>query len=476
MLNLTTTEIIIIAIGTLALAAAITACILAGIAARRATRDSTEEILLREFKAVREENARLDRNLREEAERSRLAGERQSKDNRDELAQRTDAFRLTLTATFNDFSESQKNQLEGVQKRVEDLGVRNDQALERVRLTVEEKLDKVRAGMEDKLEHMRATTEEKVTLMQVGNEKKLDEMRQLVDEKLQKTLEERLGSSFKQVSDQLEQVYKNLGEMRSLSKDMGDIKNIFRNVKTRGTWGEVQLGALLEQMLTPDQYASNIKLKPRSDEFVEYAVKLPGPGDSAHPVWMPIDSKFPMEDYQRLEDAVEASNPEALAAASKALEMRILQQAKDIRDKYISPPDTTDFAVLFLPVESLFAEVLRRPGLSERLQRDFRVTVAGPTTLAALLNSLRMGFKTLAIQKRSGEVWELLGAVKRQFSRFADSLEAVQKHLDRASNTVRDASNYSNQIQKRLDRVEELPPVDAEKLLPVKGLSRDDDR
>jgi DNA recombination protein RmuC len=191
---------------------------------------------------------------------------------------------------------------------------------------------------------------------------------------------------------------------------------------------------------------------------------------------MPIDSKFPMEDYQRLEEAVEASNPEALAAATKALEQRILQQAKEIRDRYISPPDTTDFAIMFLPVESLFAEVLRRPGLSERLQREFRVTVAGPTTLAALLNSLRMGFKTLAIQKRSGEVWELLGAVKRQFSRFADSLEAVQKHLDRASNTVRDASNYTNQIQKRLDRVEELPPVEAERLLPVKGLGHDDDR
>ncbi len=466
--------IILIAVGALALIAAVTACILAGLAARRARNTATEEILLREFKAVRDENARLERNLREEAERIRTASERHNKDNRDELAQRTDTFRVALMATFNDFTDSQKHQLEGVQKRVEDMGVRNDQALERVRGTVEEKLDTMRTGVESKLEHVRLTTEEKVTQMQVSNERKLEEMRLVVDEKLQKTLEERLGSSFRLVSEQLEQVYKNLGEMRSLSKDMGDIKNIFRNVKTRGTWGEVQLGALLEQTLTIDQYQANIKVKPRSDEFVEYAVKLPGPGDSSHPVWMPIDSKFPMEDYQRLEEAVEASNPEALAAASRALESRILQQARDIRDKYISPPDTTDFAILFLPVESLFAEVLRRPGLCERLQREFRVTVAGPTTLAALLNSLRMGFRTLAIQKRSGEVWELLGAVKRQFSRFADSLEAVQKHLDRASNTVRDASNYTNQIQKRLDRVEELPPVEAEKLLPVKGLGRDD--
>jgi DNA recombination protein RmuC len=295
-------------------------------------------------------------------------------------------------------------------------------------------------------------------------------MRQTVDEKLQGALEQRLGESFKLVSERLDQVHRGLGEMQALATGVGDLKRVLTNVKTRGTWGEVQLGALLEQMLTPDQYASNVRVKPRSEDFVEYAVKLPGPGDSSRPVWMPIDSKFPMEDYHRLEDAVERGDAEALALAVKALEARVLSQARDIRDKYIAPPETTDFAILFLPVESLFAEILRRPGLCERLQRDYRVTVAGPTTLAALMNSLRMGFKTLAIQKRSSEVWELLGAVKRQFSRFADSLEAVQKHLDRASNTVRDASNYTNQIQRRLDRVEELPSTDAEKLLPVKGL------
>lgn len=441
-------DTLMIGLAALASLAAIAACVIAVVAARKSNQTDTEEILLREFKAIREENARLDRNIREESERTRVASERNNKENRDELAQRTDSFRVAMMTSFNDFSDIQKRQFETVSQRVEDMSLRNEQSFERVR----------------------GTLEEKVRMLQEGNERKLDEMRLVVDDKLQRTLEERLGASFKLVSDQLEQVHKNLGEMRNLSKDMGDIKNIFSNVKTRGTWGEVQLGALLEQMLTPDQYASNVRVKPRSEDFVEYAVKLPGPGDSNRPVWMPIDSKFPMEDYHRLEDAVEHGDAEGLALAVKALEARILSQARDIRDKYIAPPETTDFAILFLPVESLFAEILRRPGLCERLQRDYRVTVAGPTTLAALLNSLRMGFKTLAIQKRSSEVWELLGAVKRQFSRFADSLEAVQKHLDRASNTVRDASNYTNQIQRRLDRVEELPSSDAEKLLPVKGL------
>lgn len=442
---------IMIGLGGLTVLGIIVACILAAVAAKKSGQTETEEILLREFKAVRDENARLDRNIREEAERTRVSGERVNKDNRDELSQTTDKFRMAMMASFNDFTEGQRKQFDSIVQRVDDMTQRNDQSFEKIR----------------------GTMEEKVRLLQEGNEKKLDEMRTVVDEKLQRTLEERLGSSFKLVSDQLEQVYKNLGEMRNLSKDMGDIKNIFSNVKTRGTWGEVQLGALLEEMLTPDQYAMNVRVKARSDEVVEYAVKLPGPGDSNKPVWMPIDSKFPMEDYHRLEDAVEAGDAEALALATKALEARVLQQARDIRDKYIAPPETTDFAILFLPVESLFAEILRRPGLSERLQRDYRVTVSGPTTLAALLNSLRMGFKTLAIQKRSSEVWELLGAVKRQFSRFADSLEAVQKHLDRASNTVRDAASYTNQIQRRLDRVEELPATEAEKLLPVKGLDED---
>jgi DNA recombination protein RmuC len=451
MINWLAPDVLSIVLAGLAAVAAIVCCILVVIAVRKLNQSETEEILLREFKAVREENARLDRNIRDEAERSRVTSDRANKENRDELAQRTDSFRMAMMASFNDFADGQKKQFEAIVMRVDTMSQRNDASIERIR----------------------GTMEEKIGIMQESNEKKLDEMRVVVDEKLQKTLEERLGTSFKLVSDQLEQVYKNLGEMRNLSKDMGDIKHIFSNVKTRGTWGEVQLGALLEQMLTPDQYAANVKVKPRSDEVVEFAVRLPGPGDSAHPVWMPIDSKFPMEDYHRLEDAVEQGDNEALAQATKALEQRVLQQARDIRDKYIAPPDTTDFAILFLPIESLFAEVLRRPGLSEKLQREYRITVAGPTTLAALLNSLRMGFKTLAIQKRSGEVWELLGAVKRQFSRFADSLEAVQKHLDRASNTVRDASNFTNQIQRRLDRVEELPSVEAEKLLPVKGLGEE---
>ncbi len=445
------TAILPLALLGLAVLLAFVGVILSAVAAHRAGRRQGEEQLSLDMRALKDEFVRLEGNARTESEHTRTALERQNKENRDELGQRTESLQITLMKTIVDFSDSQTRQLEAMQKRVDEMVARNDGHFERVR----------------------GTLEEKVRLMQEGNEKKLDEMRQVVDEKLQKTLEERLGNSFKLVSDQLEQVYKNLGEMKSLSKDMGDIKNIFKNVKTRGTWGEVQLAALLEQMLTADQYAANVKVRPRSDELVEFAIRLPGPDDSAKPVWLPIDSKFPMEDYQRLEDAVERSDSDALAQASRALEVRILQQARDIRDKYIFPPETTDFAILFLPVESLFAEVLRRPGLCERLQREYRVTVAGPTTLAALLNSLRMGFKTLAIQKRSGEVWELLGAVKRQFGRFADSLEAVQKHLDRASNTVRDASNYSNQIQKRLDRVEELPATEAEKLLPMRGLGEE---
>ncbi len=391
----------------------------------REAEDETRQAL----DGIREDLQRLERTFRDELERNRTAAERLNKENREEISTRIDRFRESLTVGFTGFAESQQKQGELI----------------------------------------RGLVDQKLQQIQQGNEKKLDEMRGVVDEKLGKTLEERLGRSFKLVSDQLEQVYKNLGEMRSLSKDMGDIKNIFRNVKTRGTWGEVQLGSLLEQMLTPEQYARNVKIRPNSDDMVEFAIKLPGPDDIGTVVWLPIDAKFPMEDYDRLMAAVEQSDPEAIAASSRALEMRVVSQARSIRDKYVSPPVSTDFAILFLPVESLFAEVLRVPGLSERLQRDFHVTVAGPTTLAALLNSLRMGFRTLAIQKSSSEVWKLLGAVKKQFASFAENLEAVEKHLDKASKSVRDATNRTNLIQRRLDRVEELPIHEAERLLPSGG-------
>lgn len=386
--------------------------------------------------AAIDEMERLEKLVREEAERGRASGDRQNMENREEMARRMESLRETLNTNLNGFSVQQT----------------------------------------EHMEKMRDTVERRLVGLQEGNERKLDEMRGVVDEKLSRTLEERLGRSFKLVSDQLEQVYKNLGEMRSLSRDMGDIKNIFSNVKTRGTWGEVQLGALLEMMLTNEQYQANVKVRPHSDEIVEFAVKLPGPEDGTA-VWLPMDSKFPMEDYQRMMQAREEGNAAAAAEAEKALEARVLQQARSIRDKYIYPPYTTDFAILFVPVESLFAEILRRPGLSERLQREYRVTVAGPTTLSALLSSLRMGFKTLAIQKRSGEVWKLLGTVKKQFGTFADSLSAVERHLERASKGVRDATNRTNLIQKRLDRIEELPEPEME-ILPdahVVGIGEDDD-
>jgi DNA recombination protein RmuC len=379
------------------------------------------------------------------------------------MQERVDAFSEILVRNYKSFNDTQSKQWEEANSRLDGITIKSESRMETIRKTIEDLGQK----NEHKIELIRNTVDDKLKQLQESNEKKLDEMRGIVDEKLSKTLEERLGQSFKLVSDQLEQVYKNLGEMRSLSKDMGDIKNIFKNVKTRGTWGEVQLGSLLEQILTPEQYSLNVRIKSNSAESVEYAIKLPGPDDMDTIVWLPIDAKFPMVDYERLMEAVENSDVEGIAQASKALENRVLSQAREIRDKYIAPPTSTDFAIMFLPVESLFAEILRVPGLSNKLQQDYHVSVAGPTTLAVLLNSLKMGFRTLAIQKSSSEVWKLLGAVKKQFSAFADNLNAVEKHLDRASKSVRDASNRTGLIQRRLDRVEELPIHEAEKLLPI---------
>ncbi len=311
-------------------------------------------------------------------------------------------------------------------------------------------------------------------LLQIHEEsgRKLDAMRATVDEKLQGTLEKRLGEAFEQVSQRLEAVHQGLGEMQSLASGVGDLKRVLTNVKTRGTWAEVQLGELLASVLAADQYAENVATRPGSGERVEFALRLPGRSEGDEDVWLPIDAKFPHEDYQRLVEAEERVDPEGVAAARKSLEARIQTEARKIRDKYLQPPRTTDFGILFLPTEGLHAEVLRRPGLVERLQRDCRVVIAGPTTLAALLNSLQMGFRTLAIQKRSSEVWKLLGAVKTQFGQFSGLLEKVQEKLDQASNTIGDASKKSRSIESRLRRVEELPEGQASRLLPE--LSGDD--
>ncbi len=310
-------------------------------------------------------------------------------------------------------------------------------------------------GFAKGLEGLRQTVEQRLGFLQQENAKKLDEMRQTVDEKLHATLEKRLGESFAQVSERLEKVHQGLGEMQVLASGVGDLKRVLTNVKVRGIWGEVQLGNLLEQVLTLDQYAQNVRTKPGSLDHVEYAIKLPGQDPNGEiPLWLPIDSKYPQDVYQQLTDAQESAQVEAVDAAAKQLEQRIKLDAKTISEKYVSPPHTTDFGILFLPVEGLYAEVLRRPGLIEFLQTEYRVMIAGPTTLAALLNSLRMGFRTLQIEKRSSEVWSILGGVKQEFGKFGDLLDKTQKKLHEAGNVIEDASRRSRAIERKLRDVE----------------------
>jgi DNA recombination protein RmuC len=313
---------------------------------------------------------------------------------------------------------------------------------------------------------MRKTMETQLRAMQEDNTKKLEQMRATVDEKLQTTLEQRLGESFKQVSERLEQVYKGLGEMRTLATGVGDLKKVLTNVKTRGTWGEIRLSHILSQILTPDQFDVNVATKKNSSDRVEFAVKLPGQNaDKDKIVWLPIDSKFPQEDYQRLMDAQEAADKELAEKSVKNLETRIKAEAKYIKEKYIDPPHTTDFGIMFLPVEGLYAEVLRQPGLCDSLQRDFRIVITGPTTLAALLNSLQMGFRTLAIEKRSSEVWELLGVVKTEFGKFGNVLAKTKKKLKEASNTIDQAEVRTRAIERKLRNVQQVPQSDAPGLL-----------
>ncbi len=308
---------------------------------------------------------------------------------------------------------------------------------------------------EDKLNSVRETIETRLKSLQDDNSLKLEKMRETVDEKLHSTLEKRLGESFKLVSDRLESVQKGLGEMHELANGVGDLKNVLTNVKTRGTLGEIQLGNLLEQVLARGQYEKNVSTKSGSGDTVEYAVKLPGKGDL--PVWLPIDAKFPREDYERLLAAQEKADAGLAEASGKALEARIKTEAKKICDKYIDPPNTTDFAILFLATEGLYAEAIRRPGLFESMQKDYRVMLAGPTTVLALLNSLQMGFRTLAIEKRASEVWNLLGAVKAEFGRFGDLLSKTQNQLKTVANTIESAASKSRTIERRLRDVEMLP-------------------
>ena len=306
------------------------------------------------------------------------------------------------------------------------------------------------------MEGVRSIVDVRLRQLQDDNTQQIDKMRATVDEKLQGTLEKRLGESFKLVSDRLEQVHQGLGAMQQLASDVGGLQRVLTNVKTRGGWSEWQLGILLDEMLTSEQFAKNIKMRDDTDERVEFAIKLPGDENGA-PVWLPIDAKFPMEHYDRLETAQEKGDPAAVETAIKTLETQLKRCAKDICEKYINPPKTTDFALLFLPSEGLYAEAIRRVGLVQNVQRDCRVTFVGPTTLAALLNSLQMGFRTLAIQKRSSEVWNLLAAVKTEFGKFGESLSAVKDKIDQASRKMEDVDVRSRAITKKLRDVEELP-------------------
>ncbi|QBE64798.1 DNA recombination protein RmuC [Pseudoduganella lutea] len=316
-----------------------------------------------------------------------------------------------------------------------------------------------------RMAEVRATLETRIRDLQADNSARLEEMRQTVDEKLHATLESRLTESFRQVSDRLERVHQGLGEMQQLALGVGDLKRVLTNVKTRGTWGEVQLEMLLEQVLTPDQYAKNVETVAGTNARVEFALKLPGQKDGGPPVWMPIDAKFPKEQYERLLEAAERADAEGVALAGRELERAVRTEAKTIADKYVCPPQTTDFAILFLPTEGLYAEVMRRPGLADELQRVNRISIAGPSTLTALLNSLQMGFRTLALEKRSSEVWQVLGAVKTEFSKFGDVLAATKTTLERAAKNIESAEVRSRQMAKKLKSVEALPAEAAELLL-----------
>lgn len=337
-----------------------------------------------------------------------------------------------------------------------------EQRMQEIETTLDQKL----LQNENRLEKMRLTLEGGINKLQTENSQKLDEMRKTVDEKLHDTLNKRLGESFTQVSQRLEQVYQSLGEMHSLAAGVGDLKRVLTNVKTRGTWGEMQLGSLLEQVLTPAQYASNVAVKPGSQERVEFAVCLPGKdAHSDQPVYLPIDSKFPQEDYARLADASETGDAQAVDAAQKALLAALRVEAKRISGKYIAPPYTTDFAVMFLPMEGLYAEIMRHSDVAEQIQREQRVVMAGPSTLMALLNSLQMGFRTLAIEQRSAEVWKLLGAVKTDFGSFAQVLQKTQEKLQQASSTIDSAFVRTRSIERKLRRVEAMDEQHAALLL-----------
>jgi DNA recombination protein RmuC len=424
---------------------------------RRGTPPPGEDLLPRlepRFDAVLKAQERQERELRDEFARARQEAQLEAKRQRDDTGQALLRLGQSLGA------------------QVVQLGNLHGERLD----AFAAQLSQLSQSMDSRFEALRIAVENRLAAIQADNGVKLEEMRRTVDEKLQSTLEQRLGESFRMVGERLEQVHRGLGEMQVLAAGVGDLKRVLTNVKTRGTWGEVQLGALLDQILTAEQYASNVATKPKSNDRVEYAIRLPGrTGEDDSPVWLPIDAKFPLEDYQKLIDAQERADPVAAEEAGKALDNRLRLEARTIHEKYVEPPHTTDFAVLYLPIEGLYAEVLRRPGLAEALQRDWRVTLAGPTTLAAMLNSLQMGFRTLAIEKRSSEVWMILGAVKTEFNKFGEALAHTKKKLEEASNSIGKAETRSRMLSRRLKEVEALPVALAEELLPAAAVALDEE-
>ncbi len=423
------------------------------IALLRSSRRGDDDARLRALQEAQEKGLeRLERELREELARNRREDAEEAFRDREECAQSATLLGQAVTTQVAQFGTAQSERLESFARE----------------------LNRFSLGLDERFERLRISVEGRLTAIQADNASKLEEMRRTVDEKLHATLEQRLGESFKLVSDRLEQVHRGLGEMQSLAAGVGDLKRVLSNVKTRGTWGEVQLAALLEQLLTADQFAANVATRPDSGERVDFAIRLPGKGDGSV-VWLPIDAKFPVEDYQRLIDAQERGELAVVDEASKAIEVRLKAEARSIHEKYVAPPHTTDFALLYLPTEGLYAEALRRPGLADTLQREWRVSLAGPTTLAALLNSLQMGFRTLAIEQRSAEVWAVLGAVKSEFGKFGEALAHTRKKLDEASNSISKAETRTRQLSRKLSEVEALPASDAEKLIGLVELDGEDD-
>ena len=405
--------------------------------------------------------------------------ERMQRDLQQDIRLSRQETQQTVQTTVKNLSEllaASQSQTAAVQdKRLAELNLQITQRNDTLQRTMEnglklmdDRVAKLTLHTEQQLEQMRQSMEQRIRSMQEDNGKKLEQMRATVDEKLQKTLEDRIGQSFRLVNDRLEQVYKGLGEMQTLASGVGDLKKVLSNVKTRGIVGEIQLGSILDQILTPDQYDANVVTKHGSAERVEFAVKFPGDEEGGF-VYLPIDAKFPADAYAQLQDAYDMGDAAAISDAGKNLDRTIRSFAKDISTKYIDPPYTTDFAIMFLPFEGLYAEVVRR-GLVETLQRDYHINIAGPTTMSAILNSLQMGFRTLAIQKHTSEVWKVLGAVKTEFNKFGDALAATQKQLETASNKLENlVGTRTRQIQRKLSKVESLPELQSQQILSLES-------